>query len=148
MILFQNQSLTGGYYVYRIMTILALGSAIISQPAEAGIGGFLGSAGRIGAGIERAQDERARRQLELERLRLCNEIIRLGGQCSSVTPSSTNQDHLYEDASFFGQVSTGDISITSCNYRTFKGYEFSVNYRGMCPYSVRINPETNMVLFK
>lgn len=127
--------------------IFAFGALVSSQTLNAGVGGFLSSAGRIAEGIERQRNEQARRQLELERIRLCNEIIRLGGQCASPNTSAASEEHLYENATLFGQTRTGDISINSCKYATARGYRFAVNYRGICPYSVRVNPETNWVLF-
>jgi hypothetical protein len=124
-----------------------IGAVSASEPAKADLGSFLARAGRIGAEMERQQHEQARRQLELERMRLCNEIIRLGGQCGAPQNIAPADDYSYERATLIGQVRTGDISINTCNYRTVRGYFFHVNYRGICPYGVRVNPETNWVLF-
>jgi hypothetical protein len=44
-------------------------------------------------------------------------------------------------------VTTGDPSIKRCFYKTVWGYEFEVNHRTVCPYTVKINPETNTVYF-
>lgn len=131
----------------RVLPALAISYVLISQPATAGIGSFLASAGRIGQEMDRQRYEQSRRQLELERIRLCNEIIRLGGQCSAPQTSAIDDERLYERASFTGRLPTGDRSINTCNYKTANGYTFYVNYRGSCPYSVRVNPVTNWVLF-
>ena len=128
------------------VSIALIGVALISHPANADIGSFLAGAGNIGAGIEREQYERARRQQNLEMMRLCNEIIRLGGQCNMTQGIASTEDLSYEPATIINQIETGDISIKTCNYKTFKGYVFHVNYRGQCPYSVKVNPETNRVL--
>lgn len=44
-----------------------------------------------------------------------------------------------------GESSTGDPILTKCHYETITGYKFSVVVRGMCPYIVKINPETEQV---
>lgn len=44
------------------------------------------------------------------------------------------------------QTSTGDISIKNCQYRTQKGFDFSVNIRiGTCPRTVYINVQTMQI---
>lgn len=40
---------------------------------------------------------------------------------------------------------TGDPMLTKCHYETTTGYKFSIVVRGMCPYIVKINPETGKV---
>lgn len=130
-----------------LTALVMIGAALASQPAKADLGSFLARAGEIGAEMERQQYEQARRQLELERMRLCNEIILLGGQCGATQNIAPVEDPSYERATLIGQVRTGDVSINACNYRTVRGYLFNVNYRGNCPYAVRVNPETNWVLF-
>lgn len=44
-----------------------------------------------------------------------------------------------------GESDTGDWRYTRCYYETMHGYEFSIVVKGMCPYSVKINPETGQV---
>ena len=51
----------------------------------------------------------------------------------------------WETATNTGQSSTGDIMLTRCNYQTLGGYEFSIIVRGICPFSVQVNPETGHV---
>jgi hypothetical protein len=51
----------------------------------------------------------------------------------------------WQSATNTGKASTGDYSINKCLYRTYGGYEFSVNHRGGCPFSVDVNPESGEV---
>lgn len=51
----------------------------------------------------------------------------------------------WEAATFTGQSPTGDAMLTRCSYRTLGGYEFSIIVRGICPFSVQVNPETGQV---
>lgn len=51
----------------------------------------------------------------------------------------------WESALCVGQESTGDGLINRCKYLTGKGYQFSINNRGVCPQSVEVNPETGSV---
>jgi hypothetical protein len=44
-------------------------------------------------------------------------------------------------------IPTGDFRIQRCFYKTSRGYEFEVNYRGRCPNRVNVNPESNLVYF-
>ena len=39
----------------------------------------------------------------------------------------------------------GAFGFNQCFYRTLGGYEFSINYNGICPFSVRINIQTGQV---
>lgn len=51
----------------------------------------------------------------------------------------------WESASNVGQESTGDAMLTRCSYQTIGGYRFTTISRGICPFSVEINPETGKV---
>ena len=51
----------------------------------------------------------------------------------------------WETATNIGESSTGDLMLTRCHYQTLGGYEFSIVVRGMCPFSVQVNPETGQV---
>jgi len=51
----------------------------------------------------------------------------------------------WESATNVGQERTGDVMLTSCIYQTLGGYRFSIVVRGICPFSVRVNPETGQV---
>lgn len=136
-----------------------------SQIAQAGVGSFLGSAGRIQQGINDEQErmrqdrlnqlalEEANRRAIIQKMEFdrCVALMRAGQQCppSSLPPQTSapivTQPEALERATRTGQEATGDYSIALCYYRTLRGYEFSVNARNTCPLSVKINPITNMV---
>jgi hypothetical protein len=51
----------------------------------------------------------------------------------------------WENATNVGEESTGDFMLTRCIYETLGGYRFSIISRGICPFSVSVNPETGQV---
>ena len=51
----------------------------------------------------------------------------------------------WQSATNVGEDSTGDAMLTKCIYETVGGYRFSTTSRGICRFSVEINPETNKV---
>lgn len=51
----------------------------------------------------------------------------------------------WESATNVAQEPTGDTMLTRCVYQTLGGYRFSVNQRGLCPFTVEVNPETGRV---
>lgn len=51
----------------------------------------------------------------------------------------------WDSAMKTGESPTGDPMLTKCHYETTTGYKFSIVVRGMCPYIVKINPETGKV---
>ena len=51
----------------------------------------------------------------------------------------------WESAMSVGQEPTGDPMLTRCSYRTLGGYQFTVNQRGVCPYTVEVNPQSGEV---
>lgn len=53
----------------------------------------------------------------------------------------------FEDA-FRTDISSAGNGLARCSYRTYAGFEFSINVRGGgfdCPASVQVNPETMQV---
>lgn len=52
------------------------------------------------------------------------------------------QSSQWETATNTGQKQTGQWNITRCLYRTIGGFEFSTNEKGLCPFSVKVNPQT------
>jgi len=62
----------------------------------------------------------------------------------SFADSAAAQFGGWESATNTGQESAGGM-VTRCYYRTLGGYEFTVNERGLCPFSVQVNPETREV---
>ena len=63
----------------------------------------------------------------------------------SALSSSAFAQGQWENAYNEGQESTGDMMLTKCIYKTIGGFSFSIIVRGMCPYSVNVNPETGQV---
>jgi hypothetical protein len=61
-------------------------------------------------------------------------------------PSAPPEGNL-ESGRLQGSMPTGDFRIQRCVYKTLRGYDFEVNYRGRCPSRVNVNPETNVVYF-
>jgi len=59
--------------------------------------------------------------------------------------SVANAQGRWEFATNSGQENTGDPLLTRCAYQTIGGYRFSATYRGLCPFSVEVNPETGKV---
>lgn len=51
----------------------------------------------------------------------------------------------FENATNVGQEKTGDAMLTRCVYETMGGYRFSIVRRGMCPFSVQVDPESGQV---
>jgi hypothetical protein len=51
----------------------------------------------------------------------------------------------WESATNVGEEPTGDSMLTRCIYETLGGYRFSIVARGICPFSVKVNPETGQV---
>ena len=137
--------------MFKWTTAAALCITLAAPPVSAqGLGSFLAGAGQIGAAAEKERLRIAQRQLKLELIQACRQLMAVGQQC---TPSmlqamngaaGSSQGEL-DYASFVRAEQTGDYSLSRCFYKTYGGYEFSVNFRGSCDSSVRINPETNMV---
>ena len=137
--------------MFKWTTAAAFCVALAAPPVSAqGLGSFLADMGHIMAEAEKERLRKAQRQLKLELIQACRQLMAAGQQC---TPSmlqamngaaGSSQGEL-EHASFVRAEQTGDYSLSQCFYRTYRGYEFSVNFRGSCDRSVRINPETNMV---
>jgi hypothetical protein len=75
----------------------------------------------------------------MHRAILCLAVLML----SFATPAVA-QNGRWESASNTGQESAGGM-VTRCYYRTLGGYEFSMDQRGLCPFSVQVNPETREV---
>jgi len=50
-----------------------------------------------------------------------------------------------EPATLQGQQPSGDPMWQKCVYQTLGGYRFSTNQRGICPYTVEVNPESGNV---
>ncbi|MCD8245275.1 MAG: hypothetical protein LUD38_16070 [Parabacteroides sp.] len=48
----------------------------------------------------------------------------------------------WQSATNTGQAQTGDPMLMQCFYRTIQGYEFSITHRGLCPFTVQLNPES------
>lgn len=48
----------------------------------------------------------------------------------------------WERATNISQSLTGDPMLVKCFYQTLGGFEFSIIVRGICPFSIEINPET------
>ena len=59
--------------------------------------------------------------------------------------AGANAQGRWESATNTGQESSGDPMLTRCTYQTIGGYRFSSTYRGICPFSVDVNPETGKV---
>lgn len=59
--------------------------------------------------------------------------------------AGANAQGRWESAANTGQEGTGDPMLTRCTYQTIGGYRFSSTYRGICPFSVDVNPETGKV---
>ena len=51
----------------------------------------------------------------------------------------------WESATNVTQERTGDAMLTRCIYETLGGYRFSIVVRGLCPFSVKVSPETGEV---
>jgi len=51
----------------------------------------------------------------------------------------------WQSATNTGQEKTGDMFLTKCLYKTLGGYEFYIIVRGLCPFSVQVNPESGQV---
>lgn len=51
----------------------------------------------------------------------------------------------WESATNVAEEPTGDSMLTKCIYETIGGYRFSIVSRGICPFSVQVNPETGRV---
>lgn len=86
---------------------------------------------------DRQELEAARIQNEAARIEL--EKLRLEGQASP--PSKA-----WQNATNIGTEPTGDAMLSRCIYETLGGYRFTIISRGLCPFQVKINPETNQVL--
>ena len=61
----------------------------------------------------------------------------------SVLSASAYADWL--TATNTGESRTGDIFYTQCHYETLGGLRFSITVKGICPFSVKYNPETGQV---
>lgn len=48
----------------------------------------------------------------------------------------------WQNATLQNTQSTGDAFINRCTYATLGGFRFSTNQRGICKFSVQVNPET------
>ena len=59
--------------------------------------------------------------------------------------SSVMAQGRWESATNTGQEATGDAMLTRCNYQTLGGFRFSATFRGLCPFTVEVNPETGRV---
>lgn len=64
---------------------------------------------------------------------------------AAVVPSGVGAQGHWESASNTGQSSTGDAMLTRCAYQTIGGYRFTTTSRGVCPFTVEIDPETGKV---
>lgn len=51
-----------------------------------------------------------------------------------------------EPANLVDQEATKDPLLSRCFYRTLGGFEFAMISRGICPFSVRVNPETGEIV--
>lgn len=136
---------------FKWITAAALCVALAAPPVYAqGLGSLLADMGHIMAEAEKERMRQAQRRLTLELIQACRQLMAAGQQC---TPSMLqamkgavgSSEGELEYASFVRAEQTGDYSLSQCFYRTSRGYEFSVNFRGSCDSSVRINPETNIV---
>jgi hypothetical protein len=82
---------------------------------------------------------------------ICSVTVEVNPETGSVkTPlsgygTSFNSGDRWESATNMGQESTGDGMLTRCTYQTLGGYNFSTNVRGVCPITVKVNPETRQV---
>ena len=60
--------------------------------------------------------------------------------------ASTNTSReRWENATNVGQEPTGDAFINRCTYQTLGGYRFSTDQRGICKFTVQVNPESGQV---
>ncbi len=59
--------------------------------------------------------------------------------------SPSRESGRWETATNTGEERTNDIYLTRCFYKTIGGYKFSTTSRGLCRFSVEINPETRQV---
>lgn len=125
--------------------------ALAAIPVSAqGLGSLFSGAGQIMAEAEKERLRIAQRQLKLELIQACRQMMAAGQQCTpsmlqAMNGAAGSSAGELEYASFLRAEQTGDYLLSRCFYKTQRGYEFSVNFRGNCDRSVRINPETNMV---
>lgn len=136
--------------VFQWTTAAALCVALALPVSAQGLGEIFANAGNIMAEAEKERLRKAQRQLKLELIQACRQLMAAGQQCTpsmlqAINGSAGSSQGELEYASFVRSELTGDYSLSQCFYRTSRGYEFSVNFRGSCDRSVKINPETNMV---
>lgn len=107
-----------------LVIFVVVGVALLHSTAKAGggLGNFLQNYGNAMQGADAAERERQLRE-----------------------SSGRNEIGNWQSATNVNREPTGDPMLTRCIYRTIGGYEFSINARGLCPYMVQINPETNQV---
>ncbi|MDC2825031.1 hypothetical protein PHA51_03120 [Rodentibacter pneumotropicus] len=51
----------------------------------------------------------------------------------------------WERGTSVDEQETGDWRYTKCIYETLGGFRFSMINKGLCPFSVEVNPETGQV---
>jgi hypothetical protein len=136
---------------FRLPALSIICIALGGAPASAGwLGGLLADVGSQMAKEEQERLRMAQRQLKLELIQACRQMMAAGQQCTpsmlqAINGAGSSSPEQLEYASFVRSEQTGDYSLSQCFYKTYRGYEFSVNFRGSCDGSVRINPETNTV---
>jgi hypothetical protein len=58
---------------------------------------------------------------------------------------AANSQSRSEPATLLGQQPSGDPMWQKCSYQTLGGYRFSITHRGVCPFSLEVNPESARV---
>src|ERR1700682_6213258 len=62
-----------------------------------------------------------------------------------VTAPSAYSKGGWEGATNTGSERTADAMLTRCTYQTLGGFRFSTTSRGLCAFSVEVNPDTGKV---
>ncbi len=138
-----------------IAYLIFLAHLMLLNPAQAQLGQFLGGAGVVGNAMRESEAAERRsqlQQLELEQANRRAEIQRLEHQ---IRLRQLQQGHLPQTstlpksettwviATHLSDEPTGDASISRCLYKTVTGFRFTANFRGLCPWILESNPETN-----
>ncbi len=101
-----------------------------------------GRAGSAAFGCESVLALRRAKCKETAMRRITNAVI--GLLPLLVTPLVSAQIR-WESATNVGRESAGDPMLSRCIYQTLGGYRFSMIVRGLCPFTVEVNPETSQV---